>query len=149
MTVEYTMYLKFLQKPRCLSWFKTSQALWSAVRKTRLNASKENFKAKSSRLSIKRSLSTLLNFLFPLVSFIGVFSILKCKTLVLKATTWWTRARYFVDGGHLQRCQIRRLLPQPLCDCPFDFCRGRGMGGLFWARFFSQTSGVRSFFPDI
>ena len=25
MTIEYTMYLKFLQNPRCLGWFKTSQ----------------------------------------------------------------------------------------------------------------------------
>ena len=29
--IEYGMYLKCLQKPRCLGWFKTSQALQSAV----------------------------------------------------------------------------------------------------------------------
>ena len=75
--IEYGMYLKCLQKPRCLGWFKTSQALLSAVHKTRLNSSKDNFIAKSFRLSTKRKLSILLNFLFPLVSFIGVFSILK------------------------------------------------------------------------
>ena len=105
--VEYGMFLKFLQKPRCLGWFKTIQA------KTRLNSSKDNFIAKSFRLSTKRTLSILLNFLFSFVSFIGVLSILKCKTLVLKTTTWWTRASHFVDGWHLQRCQIR-FFPHPL-----------------------------------
>ena len=75
--IEYGMYLKCLQKPRCLGWFKTSQVLRSAVWKTRLNSSKDNFIAKSFRLSTERKLSILLNFLFPLVSFIGVFSILK------------------------------------------------------------------------
>ena len=111
--IEYGMYLKCLQKPRCLGWFKTSQALLSAVHKTRLNSSKDNFIAKSFRLSTKRKLSILLNFLFPFVSFIGVFSILKCKTLVMKATTPWTRASHFVGGRHLPRCQIR-LFPHPL-----------------------------------
>ena len=85
--IEYGMYLKCLQKPRCLGWFKTSQALLSAVHKTRLNSSKDNFIAKSFRLPTKRKLSILSNFLFLFVSFIGVFSILKCKTLVLKTTT--------------------------------------------------------------
>ena len=69
---------------------------------TRLNSSKDNFIAKSFRLSTKRKLSILLNFLFPFVSFIGVFSILKCKTLVLKTTTSWSRASHFVYGWHLQ-----------------------------------------------
>ena len=81
------MYLKFLQKPRCLGWFKTSQALGSAVKKTRVNSSKDNFTEKSSRLSTKRKLSILLNLLFPFVSIIGLFSIFKYKTLVLKTTT--------------------------------------------------------------
>ena len=84
--------------------------------------------AKSSRLSTKRNLRTRLNFLFPLVSFLFVFSILKCKTSVLKTTTWCTRASHFVYGWHLLRCQIRRLLPHPLCGCPFDFCGGGGYG---------------------
>ena len=110
MIIEYGMYLKCLQKPRCLGWFKTSQALWSAVHKTRLNSSKDNFIAKSFRLSTKRKLSILLNLLFPFVSFIGVFSILKCKTLVLKTTTWWIRASHFVDEWHLLKCQIRFFL---------------------------------------
>ena len=80
---------------------------------TRLNSSKDNFIAKSFRLSTKRKLSILLNFLFPFVSFIGVFSILKCKTLVLKTTTWWTSASHFVDGWHLPRSQIC-FFPHPL-----------------------------------
>ena len=80
---------------------------------TRLNSSKDNFIAKSFRLSTKRKLSILLNFLFPFVSFIGVFSILKCKTFVLETTTSWSRASHFVDRWHLQRCQIR-FFPHPL-----------------------------------
>ena len=104
--IEYGMYLKCLQKPRCLGWFKTSQALLSAVHKTKLNSSKDNFIAKSFRLSTKRKLSILSNFLFLFVSFIGVFSILKCKTLVFKTTTSWTRASHLVNEWHKQRCQI-------------------------------------------
>ena len=141
----YGMFLKFLQKSRCLGWFKTIQA------KTRLNSSKDNFIAKSFRLSTKRKLSILLNFLFPFVSFIGVFSILKCKTLVLKTTTSWTRASHFVDGWHLQRCQIS-FFPHPpppppskWLTWPLDvFERVAGMGDftdlVCIGRIFSQTS---------
>ena len=65
-------------------------------------------------------------FSFHFVSFIGVFSILKWKTLVLKTTTLWTRASHFVDGWYLLRYQIHQLLSHPLCVCPFDFCGGGG-----------------------
>ena len=34
------------------------------------------------------------------------------------------------------KLQIRRLLPHPLCGCPFDFCGGGGMSDLVWARIF-------------
>ena len=107
-----------------------------------------------------RKLSILLNFLFPFVSFIGVFSILKCKTLVLKTTTWWTRASHFVDGWHLLKCQIR-FFPHPLNGWHdhWTFVGESGMADftdLVW-EFFSQTSlelerfsprfnGVRFFF---
>ena len=66
--------------------------------------------------------------------FIGVFSILKCKTLVLKTTTSGSRASHFVD---LQRCQIR-FIPQPLNGL-HDHCTfvgggggGGGGGGAVW-----------------
>ena len=111
--IEDRMYLKCLQKPLCLGGFETTQALRSVIEKTGLNSSKDNFIAKSFGLSTKRKLSILLNCLFPFVSFIGVFSILKCKTLVLKTTTSWSRASYFVHRWHLQRCQIR-FFPNPL-----------------------------------
>ena len=143
--IEYGMYLKCLQKPCCLGWFKTSQPSPMLHRcRTRLNSSKDNFIAKSFRLSTKRKLSTLLNFLFPFVSFIGVFSILKCKTLVLKTTTWWTRASHFVDGWHLLRCQIR-FFPHPLSGWHdhWTFVGEWGMGDftdLVWGKNFSQTS---------
>ena len=143
--MEYGMYLKCLQKPRCLGWFKTSQVLRSAVWKTRLNSSKDNFIAKSFRLSTKRKLSILLNFLFPFVSFICVFSILKCKTLVLKTITWWTRGNHFVDGWHLLKCQIR-FFPHPLkwLTWPLDVCGGLGYGWFYWfsLRIFSPTTSL-------
>ena len=110
LTIEYGMYLKCLQKPRCLGWFKKKSSAPIRRVETRLNSSKDNFIAKSFRLSTKRKLSILLNFLFPFVSFIGVFSILKCKTLVLKTTTWWKRASHSFDRWHLLRCQIRFFL---------------------------------------
>ena len=86
---------------------------------------KVEFLERQFRLSTKRKLSILLNLLFPFVSFIGVFSILKCKTLVLKITTWWTRASHFDDGWHLLRCKtykqsthfclfVLRLWPWPV-----------------------------------
>ena len=114
MTIEYRMYLKFLQESCYLGWFKTSQALWSAGKKTRLNSLRDNFIAKSSRLSTKMSLSSLFNFLFPFLSFIGVFSIMKCKTLLLKTTTWWTRASHFVDGWHLLKVSKPASSPPPM-----------------------------------
>ena len=91
----------------------------------------------SSRLSRKRNLSILL-------SFLGVFLILKYKNLVLKTTTWWTNASHFVDGWHSLRCQMC-LFPHPLCGWPCGFC---GEGGYGW-EFFPQISGVRNFSPDI
>ena len=77
MTVEYRMYLELLQKPLCPGWFKTTKRSNPPGRKKRLNSSKDNLIANSSGLYTKRNPSILLNFLFPLVSFIGVFSILK------------------------------------------------------------------------
>ena len=123
--------------------------------KTGLNSSKDNVIAKSFRLSTKRKLRILLNFLFPFVSFIGVFSILKCKTLVLKTTTWWTRASHFVDGWHLLMCQIR-FFPHPLNGWHdhWTFVGEWGMGDYTdlvctGEEFFPNLSGVRNFFPDI
>ena len=110
--IEYGMYLKCLQKPRCLGWFKTSQALLSAVHKTRLNSSKDNFIAKSFRLSTKRKLSILLNFLFPFVSFIGVFSILSAKLWSWKLPHD-ERAPAILLMDDISRCQIG-FFPHPL-----------------------------------
>ena len=51
----------------------SKQAKRSSVKKTRLNSPNENFVMKSFRLSSKRKLSILLNFLFPFVSFTVFF----------------------------------------------------------------------------
>ena len=71
------MYLKFLQILHCPDGIE-KQAQCSALKKTRLNSWKDNFAKKSFNLSKKRKKSVLLNFLFPFVSLIGVFSTLKC-----------------------------------------------------------------------
>ena len=107
--IEYGMYLKCLQKSRFLSWFKTSQAL-----------------------------SILLNFPFPFVSFIGVFSILKCRTLILK--TFTKVSNPFLPSR-----------PKWL-TWRSDVCGGVGYGWFYWfslivlEEFFSQTSLELEFF---
>ena len=105
---------------------------------------KRQFIGKSSGLSTKRNLIIILNVLFPFLSFIGVFSILKCRTLVLKTTTWWTHARYFVDGWHKSAS-----FPTPYVVDHLTFVGKGGMDDLLWVRIFPQTSGVRNSFPDI
>ena len=146
MTIEYRMYLKFLQKPRYLCWFKTSQALWSVVKKTRLNSSKDNFIAKRSRFSTKWKLSILSNFLFPFVSFISVFSILKCKTLVLKTTTWWARQPGIFWWMTFTEVSNPFLLP-PSKWLTIRLLWGRGYGWFSSVRIFSPTyNGVRFLF---
>ena len=64
MTIQYRMYLKFLQKPCCLDgWFKPSQAIWSAVKKTILEREFQSEKLsfvhkEESEHSFELSLST-------------------------------------------------------------------------------------------
>ena len=62
-------------------------------------------RGKLSFVNKKGNWAFFLTFFFHL-SFIGVFSIWKCKTIVLKTTTWWKRANHFVDEWHQIRCQI-------------------------------------------
>ena len=121
--VQNVPFTTFLQKPHCVGWFKTSQGLWSAVKKTRLNSSKHNFMAKSSRLSTKRNLSNFLKFFFPFFSFIGVFSILKCKTFAFnniheKITQFWLAEKgvqFFCNTGAnlLHECKIQMVSDWP------------------------------------
>ena len=65
----FRMYLKFLQKPCFLGWFKTSRALRSAVKKTRLNFSK--LQLHSEKLSFSHKKET--EHSFELSLFICVF----------------------------------------------------------------------------
>ena len=148
--IEYGMYLKCLQKPRCLGWFKTSKALRSAVR---LNSSKDNFIAKNFRLPTNRKLSILLNFLFPFVLYRRIFNL--------------EMQNFSLENYHMNACQpfcwwitftkvSNPFLPSPpkWLTWPLDDCGGVGYGwfywfSLYWRRLFSQTSGVRNFFADI
>ena len=87
------MYLKCLQKPRCLGWFKTSQAKRS-IRRVENKVEFLERQFHSEKLSfVQRNWAFFWTFFLSLVSFMGVFSILKCKTLVLKTTTSWSRPR--------------------------------------------------------
>ena len=66
---------------------------------------------------------------------------LECKTLVLKTTTWWTRACHFVDGWHFK--VSNRFLPSPpkWLTRPLDVWRGVGYGWFYWfsLRIFSAS----------
>ena len=70
-------------------------------------------------------------------------SIVKRKTLVLKTTTWWTRASHFVDGWHLLRCQIL-FFPTPYV---VDHLTFEAEGEISLGKNFFPTSEVRNFFP--
>ena len=86
------MYLKIPQKLRCLGCV-SKQTMRSAVKKTRLNSSKDDFLTKSLPSSTKRNPSVLLNFLFPFFVLT-----LKCRNLV--TTAWWSRGTNFVENGY-------------------------------------------------
>ena len=68
LAIECKMYLKIQQKRRWLGCI-SQQTMGSAVKKTRLNSSKDDFLMKSVPFSTKRKLSILLNFLFPFFVF--------------------------------------------------------------------------------
>ena len=90
MTIEYKMYLKFLWHLYCLGWLKTSEELRREENK--VDFLEWQFRNENSSF-IHKKLGILLNFLFQFVSFIGVFSISKSKTLVLKTTAGMVIAR--------------------------------------------------------
>ena len=66
LATECKMYLKIQQKLRCLGCI-SKQTMCSAVKKTRLNSSKDDFLRESFPFSTKRKLSSLLNFLLSLI----------------------------------------------------------------------------------
>ena len=61
--LEFRMYLKFLHKPRCLGWFKTSQALRHEENNVDFLERQFNYE----KFPTKKTLSILFSFLFPLV----------------------------------------------------------------------------------
>ena len=68
LAIECNMYLRIQQKLRCLGCI-SKQTMRSAVKKIRLNSSKDDFLMKSFPSSAKRQLSILLNCLFPFFVF--------------------------------------------------------------------------------
>ena len=84
LAIECKMYLKIQQNLRWLGCI-SKQTIGSAVKKTRLNSSKDDFLTISRfPFSTEIKLSILLNFLSIFLSFNGVFLTLQCRTLVLK-----------------------------------------------------------------
>ena len=125
MTIEYRMYLKFLQN--LAASVASKQAKRSTVKKTRLNSSKNNFITKSFRLSTKRKLSILLNFLFPFVFYRRVFN-LEIQNFGLKnhhmmnarqPFCWWMLFTLRVDhltfvAGYVWFSLSKNFFPKPL-----------------------------------
>ena len=68
LAIECKMYLKIQQKLRCLGCI-SKQTMGSAVKKTRLNSSKDDFLMKSFPSSTKRKLSILSTFSFHFLVF--------------------------------------------------------------------------------
>ena len=151
LNIEYGMYHKCLQKPRYLGWFKTSQALRSAVKKTRLNSSKDNLIAKSFRLPTKRKLSILLNFLFPFAFYRRIFN-LKMQNFNLENHHMMNARQPFCWWMTFTKVS-NSFLPSPpnWLTWPLDVCGGVGYGwfywfSFYWERIFSQTSLELEFF---
>ena len=84
LAIECKMHLKIQKKLRCLSCI-SKQTMRSAIKKTRLNSSMDDFLMKSFPSSTKRKLSFLSfwTFSFHFLSLNGVFLTLKCRTLGL------------------------------------------------------------------
>ena len=93
LAIECKMYLKIQQKLRWLGCI-SKQTMGSAVKKTRLNSSKDDFLMKSFPFSTKRKLSILLNFLFRCI-----FN-LEMQNSCLKTSAWWSRSSHFVENGY-------------------------------------------------
>ena len=72
LTIEYRMYLKFLQKPRCLGWLNKVKFL------------KRQFHSEKLSLVHKKETEHSFELFISICVFYRFFSILKCKTLVLK-----------------------------------------------------------------
>ena len=157
------MYLKFLQKPCCLGWFKTRHALWSAVKKTRLNFSKDNFTGK--RLSFVHKKETEHSFELSLsicVFYRRIFN-LEMQNFSLENHHMMNARQPFCWWMTFTKVS-NPFLPSPpkWLTWPLDVCREVGYGWFYWfsLRIFSQTSleleifsprynGVRFFFSII
>ena len=99
LAIECKMYLKIQQKLRWLGCI-SKQTMGSAVKKTRLNSSKDDFLMKSFPFSTKKKLSILLNFLFPFFVFYRCIFNLEMQNSCLKTSAWWSRSSHFVENGY-------------------------------------------------
>ena len=97
--MECKMYLKIQQKLRWLDCI-SKQTMGSAMKKTRLNSSKDDFLMKASLSPQKESWAVFWTFSFHFLSFNGVFLSLKCRTLVLKHLHGDRAAAIFVENGY-------------------------------------------------
>ena len=82
LAIKYKMYLKFSKNFATFVAFQNRPCpapLTLRKKETGLNSSKDDFLTKSFSSSTKRKLRILFNFLFPFVSFNGVFSTSKAE----------------------------------------------------------------------
>ena len=138
LTIEYRMYLKFLPNPRCLGCLKTSQRSVVEFFERQFHSEKLSFvHKKETEHSIELSLSVC-------VFYRHIFNLWSWKPPHDERAP-----AILVDGWHLLKCQIR-FIPHPLNGWHdhWTFVGEGGMGG-FEVILFSQTSGVRNFFPHI
>ena len=148
MTIQYRMYLKFLQKPWCLDgWFKPSQAIWSAVKKTILEREFQSEKLsfvhkKESEHSFELSLSTC-------VFYRRIFNI-EMQNFTLKSHHMMNASQPFCWRMTSTKVSNSPASSPPPMWLPIWLLWGRGVWVVYFGQeFFPQTSGVRNFFPDI
>ena len=96
LAIEYKMYLKIHRWLGCIS----KQTMGFAVKKTRLNSSKDDFLMKSFPSSTKRKLSIPLNFLIPFFVFWRCIFNLEMQNAGLKTTAWSSRGSHFAENGY-------------------------------------------------
>ena len=138
LAIECKMYLKIQQKVRWLGCI-SKQTMGSAVKKTRLNSSKDDFLMKSFPFSTKRKLSILLNFLFPFLVFQRCIFNPEMQNSCLKTSALWSRSSHFVENGYLSsrfpnmvKLNIHEHWTRVTRFNPLGFCANLTLNELLW-----------------
>ena len=132
--IDYGMYLKCLQKPRCLG-SKQAKALWSrCVENTlRLNSSKDNFIARSFRLSTKKETEHSFELSLSICAFCRHIFNLEMQNFSLENHHIMTTCQPFCWWMTFTKVS-NPFLPSPpeWWTWPWDVCGGVGYGWFYW-----------------